>query len=468
MWSEDKHLTGTFLIPDEREVFGSLRICGEDSEVVIFHDDLIPPVSENYFSIMGELHDGRLVSLLQCVLLSINSKNTGSDRKKHSARLFPHYVVLGSSHISPSDSCIVCISFVMKDASALFYDYDTFSIVLDTKPFIPLLQKDKEKIRNIEIGEHPIISYFTGKFDIAVVETALGEVKAHHSPSFGPGGPQGVRIDNKVVVTLPPPEPVTFQDAINRMSVLLRFFELVLGKEQPLIDLTVRLSGQMDNSPPVSIYRSYSPDTPNTNNSDKSQSPHPADVLVSIVDKTEQYSTVLINYLASDSERHDSRARLRSELNIGHHYTINRLIAAANIFDILPDTAYPEKPILSQELATAKEKARNLFKVLPNSIERSSMLGAIGRIGGLSLKHKIRYRVINAGLDKYFPRLMEVLEEAVNCRNHYVHGTPGRLDYSSNVDLECFFTDAMEFTFAASDLIDAGWDFMKWSNGSSG
>ena len=166
-----------------------------------------------------------------------------------------------------------------------------------------------------------------------------------------------------------------------------------------------------------------------------------------------------------DPERHDSRARLRSALNIGRQYTIDRLIAAANIFDILPESAYPEKLALSQELATAKAEARKLFKPLPDSIERSSMLSAIGRIGGLSLKHKVRYRVTSTGLDKHFPQLVEVLEEAVNCRNHYVHGSPGRIDYSSNFDLVYFFTDALEFTFAASDLIDAGWDFSRWKNG---
>jgi hypothetical protein len=142
----------------------------------------------------------------------------------------------------------------MKDALALFYDLDAFSTVPDPKPFISLLQEDMAKFQQVEIGEHPIIAYFTGKFDIAVVETALGEVRAHHSPIHTLAGPQGVRIDNEGVVTLRPPDLVTFQEAVNRLSVLLRFFALVLGREQPLIALTVRLCGQTDNSLPVEIY----------------------------------------------------------------------------------------------------------------------------------------------------------------------------------------------------------------------
>jgi hypothetical protein len=462
------YLTGTFRIINDREVFGSLYICGKDSKLTLFDDaEFNPCFPRLYEYIVGELYDGRLVTLLQCNLLKTEIAGVNSTRRKHSAQLFPHYVALGTSHISNTAPCISQVSFAMRDASALFYDFDAFSTVLDPKPFAPLLQNDMAKIRHIDIGKHPIISYFTGKFDIAIVDTVLGEVRAHHSPRYTSGGPQGLRIDNEVMVTMTPSESFTFKDGLNQLSVLLRFFELILGREQPLKKLNVRLCNQTGCSSAIDIHRSLAPDSSELADSEESRSIGPRDVLICTVDSSEQYSTVLINYLASDNERHDSRGRLSSALNAGRRYTIDRIIAAANIFDIFPDSTYPENVELSKDLAVAKEEAQKLFKALPTSIERSSILSAIGRIGKLSLKHKIRHRVTSTGLDEHFPQLIEVLEEAVNCRNHYVHGSSGRVDYSENFDLVIFFTDALEFSFAVSDLIDVGWSITCLKGGYS-
>jgi hypothetical protein len=457
-------LTGSFRLTSGREVFGTLCVHGEHTTISLFDDDEFNRDPESYSYIRGELHDGRFVTLIQCILKRIETRSISSDKRKHSATIFPHFVALGSSHVSPSEPCISQVHFVMRDASAVFYDFDAFSTIINPTPFIPLLKNDKAMLRQVDIGENPIIAYFTGKFDVAVVETALGEVRTHHRPIETIGGPRGVRIDNEVMVTLTPPNPLTFEEGINRLSILSRFFELVLGREQPLTHLSVSLCNSNERSLPIEIYRSMAPDPRGAVDFDESRSPGPRDVLVTTVEGTEQYSTILRNYLALDQDRHDSRGRLQRALNTGRHYTIDRLIAAANIFDILPNSVYPAKVSLSEGLATAKAKARKLFKALPDSIERSSILGAIGRIGELSLKHKIRHRVTSAKLDKLFPQLVDVLEEAVNCRNHYVHGTQGRIDYSSNFDLVPFFTDSLEFSFAASDLIDSGWDISSWKN----
>jgi hypothetical protein len=463
--NQAENLTGTFKLADGRTVFGSLRVCGKESKITLFDDIEFFQFPEYYAYLTGDLHDGRLVTLFDCTLERTERRSTSADRMKYSAQLFPHFVAIGHQHIPSSEPCIAQVSFAMKDASSVFYDFDAFSTVLDPEPFVPLLVNDKAKIRPVEIGDDPIIGYFTGKFDIAVVETPLGEIKAHHQINQTLGGPRGIRIDNKVMVTLTVARPLTFEESLNRLSVLLRFFELIIGCEQPLTDLNVRLFGQDETSSSIKIYRSFGPDSHKAVDPEKRQSPGPRDVLVTIVESSEQYATVLKNYLASDGDRHDSRARLRSALNIGRRYTIDRAIAAANLFDIFPKSAYPAKENLSKELEDAKAEARKLFKALPDSFERSTILGAIGRIGELSLKHKVRHRVTSTGLDKHFPQLMDVLEEAVNCRNHYVHGSPGKIDYSANFPVVCFFTDALEFAFGASDLIDSGWDFLNWTKG---
>lgn len=81
-------------------------------------------------------------------------------------------------------------------------------------------------------------------------------------------------------------------------------------------------------------------------------------------------------------------------------------------------------------------------------------------MGKASLKHKTRHRaqyVVDA-IGERFPDLVLVLDEAVNCRNHYVHGSPTKIDYRQNFNMVSFFTDTLEFVYAASELIEAGWN----------
>jgi hypothetical protein len=55
-----------------------------------------------------------------------------------------------------------------------------------------------------------------------------------------------------------------------------------------------------------------------------------------------------------------------------------------------------------------------------------------------------------------------VIDQAIDCRNYYVHGTEAKIDYSKNSDQVMFFIDTLEFVFAASDLVESGWDIAAW------
>jgi len=134
------------------------------------------------------------------------------------------------------------------------------------------------------------------------------------------------------------------------------------------------------------------------------------------------------------------------------------------MFDILPASAFPVVEPLSLQLADARTVARKAFKALPSSPERNSVLNALGRIGKLNLKRKIYYRVklIVDTVGARFPELELVTGHAVDCRNLYVHGSPEEFNYGAHADRLSFFTDTLEFVFAASDLIEAGWDIVEW------
>ena len=62
-----------------------------------------------------------------------------------------------------------------------------------------------------------------------------------------------------------------------------------------------------------------------------------------------------------------------------------------------------------------------------------------------------------------FVELSTVIQEAVKCRNHYVHGDKSRVYFDDDPDIMIFLTATLEFIFAVSDLIEAGWDAKTWS-----
>jgi len=135
------------------------------------------------------------------------------------------------------------------------------------------------------------------------------------------------------------------------------------------------------------------------------------------------------------------------------------------MFDILPADAVPMPLDASEDLAAAREACVAILRRLPPGIDRDSVLSALGRIGKPSLPKKVAHRttIVDSKLAARFPDLQLVTSTAVKCRNFFVHGSSDAIDYSKIEPLVPFLTDALEFVFVASDLIEAGWDATRWN-----
>jgi len=276
-----------------------------------------------------------------------------------------------------------------------------------------------------------------------------------------------VHIDNTISINIVTEHPVAFDEAIDRVLRLLRFFELVIGRPQNLHELDIHLNND-DRSEPLKVHWSNGPSR-DADSAGSDRSPHPADLLLDPIRRGGEFSDVICGWLAKDKERQDARQRFNTSFAHQQTYSVERLIGAANMFDILPDSASPKDINLTTELLEAKRLCQEKFKALSTSYERNSVLSALGRLGTASLKYKIRHRaekVIDA-IGERFPDLVLVLDEAVNCRNHYVHGSVSKIDYSQNFDMTIFFTDTLEFVFGSSDLMDAGWNIRTFIEGST-
>jgi hypothetical protein len=197
---------------------------------------------------------------------------------------------------------------------------------------------------------------------------------------------------------------------------------------------------------------------------DGERKPNSIDILIDAVQDPKEFGSVLTEWLSRQETWKDARERFWLAFSQQRTYGHDRLIGAANLFDIMPSSAFPPPKELPDDIREAVEASRKIFRKLPDSIERQSVLGELGRVGKSKLKAKIRHRAIpiSQRLPTSFPELTLVTDEAVNCRNYYVHGGSPSIDYSGNFWLLVFLSNTLEFVFAASDLIDAGWDPNKW------
>ena len=449
---------GKFDFGFEAPVSGQLRIAGRQSSLHL-QDELCLIGGPSKSLVTGVLQDGSKVTLIECVSQEQMTRTSETGVRSRFVRMFPHFILEGLAHVDPQEANISRISFGLEHASALFYDFDAFGRAHDAKAVMELIASSDTRGRTIEIGENPEVVYFTGKFRIVDIDIALGRLSVEHNPSWGFGGENGVNIQDFISVRLGFPEPINFDESIERLIRLLRFLELVVGHPQRLLKFRVVVSSASKDLP-LDVHWSHGPGR-GSQNEVGDRSPHPGDILLDAIRRQEEFVTVIRRWFDTDVERRDARQRFDAVFARQRTFDEDRLIGAANMFDLLPESAVPSVVPLSDDLAKAKAAARATFKALPPSIERNSMLDALRRLGEATLKHKVKHRaelILSKVPPTRFPKLLAVLEAAVDCRNHYVHGAETGINYRANFNLVVFFTDTLEFVFGASELVEAGWD----------
>lgn len=457
---KDFRKSGFFKISSDVEVPGELSLKGGATSLDLY--------STLFFSthaiqdILGVFHDRTKVSLINCITMSGPGRGTRGKDCYYFSSVFPHFALFGEEYLTSTDQKIVEVSFAVDDATSIFYDFDAFGSVINARPYMERIVEAKEGRRTIEIGEHPLLFYFTGKHDIFSVNTVLGKISATHGISYSSPGPKGIHVQNTIRLNINFPTEQSVETAIRAVIDTLRFLEVVAGRPQNIVNMAFRLMASTDERP--RILDAYWSLPPRRNKDDESTQPHPADLPLQAGREPNKFATVLIGWLKRRDEWRNARARHATATAYQNRYDTDRLVGAANMFDIMPASACQTAEELPSALKDAKEAARNAFKRLPSSPERDSVLNALGRIGKPSLKRKVRSRVklIMDAVGTKLPDLELVTDQAVDCRNYYVHGTPGKFSYEVHSDQPIFFTDTLEFVFAASDLIDAGWDIAEW------
>jgi hypothetical protein len=458
---------GTYTLPSGNSVIGDLRLKGSSTLLKLHSDEFLAGV-ETASCVKGTAYSGEHLTLIDCHSPGTGHTSSKDAPTRYHADVFPHYVAVGRRHLEPGEACISAIHFTTTDLTTLFYDFDAFSHVIDAKPIIDVVLQERRQVRPVEAGELPQVFYFTGKDCIAEVPTAIGKVSVHHRPRYSMGGPTGVFIKNRIVVSIEPEQPVAFHDSIDRMYQVGCFLSMAVGRTQGVDHVHVTTTEVTDGIPQLlTICPSY-----RWKATDKSEQhkPHPGDVPLDPIRNRAEFDAVLADWIGRHSGWRAARYRYLECMRRANKYGPDRLVAAANMFDILPSDAVPLAAGLPDDLAATRDACAEMFRGHPPGIDRDSALSALGRLGQPSLPKKVAHRasIVESRLGGRFPDLRFVASVAVKCRNFYVHGNSGDIDFREVEPLVPFLTDALEFIFAASDFIQGGWDAQRWNAESHG
>ena len=119
MDTNSKEINGFFNILGQ-EVFGTLKLDGENTLITFKSKSPIPSLSE-YDNLTGVGFDHKIISCLQCVDAGFE-QNYHHGGTKFTASVFPHYVSIGDAAVNATVDVITNICFTTNDLPTLFND----------------------------------------------------------------------------------------------------------------------------------------------------------------------------------------------------------------------------------------------------------------------------------------------------------------------------------------------------------
>jgi hypothetical protein len=461
---ESQEINGFFHI-SQQDFFGNLKIQDESTLLTLKSRVPIPSTGELNF-ITGTGFDHKTISCLDCIDAGSQSTfhNGGTE---FTTSIFPHYIAIGDTSLHPDEINITAIHFATNDLPTLFNDRSAFGHIFSTSEELTrVLTQHHEKLeKDFSLGyklnlprmeTNPNIFYFTGITDFFECTTDIGMFTVHHSPSFSVDGKTGIDCKNNITASLTFDTPVNFKNAIDKMSTLARFLSVIAGHSQRTFGIKIKKTGLPDNSC-LDIYCSY-----NITRSDNTlQNSH--DTPLNPILRPEEFSHVLNNWIRREHEWKIGRIQYLNGLSKGRSYDTDRLVSAANAFDILPSSATVPDSIVPAEHETARNECIKILKALPLTEDRAAAIGVLKRWGRANLRSKVLHRakIVKDHIHQIPEEIDEILILAIKNRNYFVHGSSD-FNYEKYEDFLTVFTDALEFIFSASDLIECGWDPSAW------
>ena len=222
-------------VPRDGVGVGRLAIAGKNTELKLSTSNASESVSTDIRDHHGTLNDGSKASLLRCFPRKVTEYGWG-EGAQHETTFFVQYVLIGGSFISSEDSIVQAIHYHFENVDCLANDFQTFGTIRpDRDDFRKILEADHKRRERIardhqwerkefepEIGEAPVLQYFSGVWEIAKCDTPVGSVTLTNRASHGLGSAKGVSIDNEVTASLEFAVPTTVGEAISSLGIVPR------------------------------------------------------------------------------------------------------------------------------------------------------------------------------------------------------------------------------------------------------
>jgi len=453
-----QRMIGTFGKKSQICHFGEIFLNASNTVIEIYGNDLSEMADAE--TIYGVSHNRERLTLLGCTRQGLNH-SIGAEGLGEKAEIFPHFVLSGWNFFDQDIDNVDEVSFTLSDIRAIFQDEEAFNTVMDARSHLEKIYGSNTEGDQQKIYDGAILSYFNGCRVPFQFETSIGKISLINVPTISSRGPFSTAMQISISFV----QPIKFSEAINRILGVRHFLSVIAGRPQGVAGLKVHtVTTEVGIEHARNWLKVYWSISPMESHYVQRIRLNDFDLPVHAVRDNHQFASIFQKWFARYEDLRVPRYRYIECMEYGADYNVARLVTAANMFDLLPDDMVPVARDLSKEILDAAEKAKKLFKELPDSPDRSSMLTSIGLLGKPSLPKKVSYRskIVRSHLSHCFPDLEKLLKIAVKTRNHFVHGSP--LPFEKVEDFLALMTDALEFAFIVSDLIECGWQANIWSH----
>jgi len=468
---------GQFALDDD-VYFGSLRIDDSKKPKVLLTLYLADGVAAiphraSPVQLSGTLYDLTKVTLLDSIFIGSGfyTKSDFDGRSEFSKQLNFNvgHVLFSDLPVDASQPVFDSLDFSITNSNDLFY----FSSFVQATHFNEqsvrrLIQEDLDAsngryglssdISKYSFGDSPLVLVYTGARTLSELNIGNATLKIINNLNYTTPSNNGFKVENNISCCFEFEDPKNYWEILEEVASIKQFFELVLGHKQSLSSYTL----EVKNSNDISKFKAFRiVDHPGISNN----SIHPATRLVHVENEEDEFSTLINNWISSREEWKFSRQYYFS-IFTEREYNSDNLVKLSNMFDLIPDSAYVQE-VITSEVIEAVRACKQIFKPLPLSLERNSILFALKRVGQKSLKHKIRdrYGIIQRSGFIELDSMELVINQSVDCRNFFVHGSNRKFDYFKEFNEFCFFIDTLIFIYGISEMIQNGWTFSKWKSG---
>jgi hypothetical protein len=330
---EDQYL-GEFKVQKWR-FSGLVTLRGPDSRLELYSDKPIHIPAAQMQTIRGVARTGEKITLCDVVGGEIGGTQTYYETIRHFISLLPHFVAVGPRHLDTDASVVSEIAFITTGATSLFYDHGAFGTgkVKNIKRIMPAwAKKDRREVRLSRVF------YYADRGPIFSVKGKDVKFTAFNGVSYRSPSPRGINLTNEVRISLKFKRHLKLTDAIKAAFEFRGFCEMLSQSKHCIQNIVVRHKGAREGESSIKIYPAYEETDPGSETDFR-------DNLISGGLHKMEFEAVLGGWIKRQESHRDARLRIILGIREGRSYTVDRLVGAANAFDLLPDGTF-SKPRL--------------------------------------------------------------------------------------------------------------------------